>query len=199
MQVPLLEQATHISYTEKITLAMSIPIRYTTNVTKPKKDPTYVTYQNMLGRCYYRKMHKYEYYGGRGIVVCQEWRNSFENFMGDMGPRPSSNHTIDRIDPDGNYEPSNCRWLPKSENHRRNVCEACKDRPASKRETQIFLAALGLKFCHRCKFMKSLEEFPKLSQKYVTHYRTHDSYCYACVRFAANQRYQKKNLLSVKE
>jgi hypothetical protein len=72
----------------------------------------------MHKRCYDTKHPKYANYGGRGIFVCERW-HTFENFVTDMGPRPEG-LTIDRIDGDGNYEPSNSRWATRKE-QRENV------------------------------------------------------------------------------
>jgi hypothetical protein len=78
-----------------------------------KTTREYETWCSMIGRCETESDTNFHNYGARGIKVCERWRTSFENFFADMGKRPSPKHSIDRIDVNKGYEPSNCRWATK--------------------------------------------------------------------------------------
>ena len=75
----------------------------------------YQTWLSMKARCLNPSHQSYARYGGRGVTVCEKWVNSFESFYRDVGDPPSLKHTLDRIDNDRGYEPSNVRWATRKE------------------------------------------------------------------------------------
>lgn len=106
-------------------------------------SPEHKVWMGMLDRCKNQNSTFYAIYGGRGIAVCERW-TTFENFLADMGPRPSLRHSIDRIDNDGDYEPGNCRWasaMQQANNTSKNVnitiCERTMTMAQWCRETGI--------------------------------------------------------------
>ncbi len=72
----------------------------------------------MKSRCYLTTRKDYPNYGGRGITVCEWWRDSFVNFLADMGLKPSPAHMLDRVDNERPYEPGNCEWRTRKEQNR---------------------------------------------------------------------------------
>lgn len=97
-----------------------------------KRTATYVSWQNMIGRCTNPNATGYDHYKKLGITVCERWR-TFDNFLADMGERPDRSFTLDRIDNNGNYEPNNCRW-------------ATKQRQANNRRTNILFNYRGAEY-----------------------------------------------------
>lgn len=94
--------------------------------------PTYSTWRSMKKRCLNPGHRSWPHYGGRGITICDAWLESFDAFLADMGERPDGT-TLDRINPDGNYEPGNCRWATVLEqrHNRRPTIESTLSRRRS--------------------------------------------------------------------
>lgn len=103
--------------------------------------PEYNSWRHMISRCHNEKCDRYKWYGALGVVVCDEWRNSFDAFLAHVGPRPSTAHSIDRIDPSGNYEPGNVRWAD-SETQARNK----RAKPSTGKLGHVGVSTFGSRF-----------------------------------------------------
>lgn len=88
-------------------------------------SPTYNCWASMKNRCRNSNDGSYKWYGGRGITYCDRWEK-FESFLEDMGAKPSG-YQLDRLDPDGNYEPNNCKWVTPKQNRENKRCSAKYD------------------------------------------------------------------------
>lgn len=108
------------------------------------RSPEHIAWSACFDRCYNPNHKGFHNYGGRGITVCERWKKSFVNFLADMGPRPSPNHSIDRKDNNGNYEPTNCRWA--------TIKEQCRNRRGSRLITVQSMTITVAEFCERFNF-----------------------------------------------
>lgn len=82
------------------------------------KSPEYRCWRHINIRCHNPNSKSYPRYGGRGITVCAQWRSDFSAFFAEMGPKPSPEHSIERVKNDKGYEPGNCIWATKTEQSR---------------------------------------------------------------------------------
>ena len=94
------------------------------------RSPEYRAWIALRVRCWNVSNPDFKYYGGRGIKVCARWQYSFANFLADMGKRPTTKHSLDRINNDGNYEPDNCRWATWTEQLRNRSDSKLSDKNA---------------------------------------------------------------------
>ncbi len=138
--------------------------------------PEYISWGHMIQRCINPKDKRYQRYGGRGIKVYEKWRKSFSAFYEDMGPRPSPEHSIDRIDNNGDYEPSNCRWATREQQARntsRTVLIEYKEEENTLKEWSVKLgisyeilsSRLKKKWSVERAFTQAIRKSPRRSKK----------------------------------
>lgn len=145
----------------------------TTRTHGKRHTPEYTVWAGMKDRCLRPNSQRWKHYGGRGITVCDRWKDSFENFLADMGPKPTPEHSIDRVDNNGNYEPSNCRWATHTEQSRNRRTNLLITYRGQTKSLGVWCALLGLErgtVKHRLRTGWTLDEaFQTPVKKHWTH------------------------------
>lgn len=131
-----------------------------------RPTPEYTAWQNIKRRCYSINGKDYPYYGGRGIKMSEEWKNSFESFLRDMGNRPSDKHSIDRKRNDGDYEKNNCRWATKKQQGRNKRSNVKMEYNGRKILVSAFAKKMGVNQSNISYFIKLGYTLPQIAYHY---------------------------------
>lgn len=124
------------------------------------KHPGYRIWCGMINRCHNPNSHNFKHYGAKGITVCDEWRHSFPNFVGDMWPRPSLNHTLDRIDGSKGYSPGNCKWSTSKEQNRNKTSRVTLTLNGETKGISEWIEILGLEYYRGCIYGRKRRGLP---------------------------------------
>lgn len=112
LKMKIKDKQSAIKLIKKIAKEFDIPVGFKhSHTSNGYQSLTYTSWHGMKQRCLNPNHDGYKNYGGRGIKICERWINSFENFLEDMGERPSRKYQLNRIDNDGDYTPKNCEWV----------------------------------------------------------------------------------------
>lgn len=157
----------------------TLPEAMRNSMAAAKRHPLFHTWNSMKRRCSDASRDDYPAYGGRGISVCERWK-VFWNFVSDMGPKPSPEHTLDRINNDGNYEPGNVRWATIAE-------QVAHRRPSyfwKLRERRLGIPD-GFRWCSSCNAARPITDF-----RFRSNSKYYQSPCVPCICKKKRQVYR---------